>query len=160
MYQNRQGVGLYSAENIVICSNGNKISTSDNIVRRITKETDWTGFAACILLHNSRKFDWHTRADPGPAHRARPPVWNIFFCKFWLENTYTIFKNFSQHTMCTICILFSVLTTRTFWGASKQSPDLKNNSYRAGTAPWFWNSCIRQWYIREIMLLLKKIWSI
>ena len=123
-------------------------------MRRITKETDWTGFAVfyCTIVENL--IDIQGRIQDRRTGRA--PLFEIFFCKFWLENTYTIFKNFSQHTMCTICILFSVLTTRTCWEASKHYPVLKNNSYRAGTAPWFWNSCFRHWYIREIMLFQKK----
>ena len=48
------------------------------------------------------------KADPGPAHRPK--------------------KNSGQHAMCIICILFIVLTTKTYVmcnGVSKPTPDLK-----------------------------------
>ena len=73
------------------------------------------------------------KADPAPAHRARPNVWKflrvyvrVYFWKFRFHYTHQLYCN--QHAVFTICILFSTLTTKAKGmckGASKQSPDLK-----------------------------------
>ena len=81
------------------------------------------------LIQNSLS----AKADPGPAHRARAPLFEHFW-EFVFENfdcITRIFFSCSQHTMFTICISFSTLATITYIlceGASKQSPDPTNST--------------------------------
>ena len=59
-------------------------------------------------MRTTFSFIFGTKADPGPAHRPK--------------------KNWGLHAMCTICILFIVLATKTYVmcnGVSKPTPDLK-----------------------------------
>ena len=97
-----------------------------------------------INVHGFRRLSLHTinisKADTGPANRARAPpppstpVWKYFSFVFIILNCKRrIFFNCSQHAMCTICILFSILTTKAYTysmreGTSKQSPDPKNHT--------------------------------
>ena len=54
-----------------------------------------------------------SKADPGPASRTRAPLFEKKFGGCFLNVDYIIrtYYEFSQHTMLTISILFTTLTT-------------------------------------------------
>ena len=56
------------------------------------------------------------KADPGPVHRARAPVFkDIFGFVFVIFDGITrTYFNCSQYAMYTVCILFSTRTTKTY----------------------------------------------
>ena len=83
-----------------------------------------------------------SKADPGPARRARPPpprfkkIGKVVFVNF--DCTTRTYFDFSQHTVFTISILFTTLTTKTYSkceGASKQIFRPKNILPRRDRAP-------------------------
>ena len=77
-----------------------------------------------------------SKADPGPARRARAPlkiVGGLFFINF--DCITRIYFHCSQHTVLAICNLFSTVTNKhrvRVKVSSKQTPDPKNS----GTAPY------------------------
>ena len=74
------------------------------------------------------------KADPGQAHWARVPPFEIFFLSVFVnfDCMICVYFNRSQHTMFTICNLFSTLAT--MWRDIKtiQQPE---EFYRALVAP-------------------------
>ena len=83
------------------------------------------------------------KADPAPARRAPPPIWNFWgfvFVHFGCITRNNI--NCCRHTMLTICTLFSTLTTKhrvCVKGASKET-SAPRILPRRDRAPRFWNS--------------------
>ena len=68
--------------------------------------------------------------------KADPNFLRVYFWKILLHNTHKL--NCYQHTMFTMCILFSTLTTKAWGickGASKQSPGLKTYTPRPSKIP-------------------------
>ena len=93
-----------------------------------------------------------SRADPGPARRARAPL------KIFINFDCITRINFhcSHHTVLTICTLFSTVTKKQrvcVKVSSKQTPDAKNS----GTAPLSESSTFGNVLLNDIYCLFLRV---
>ena len=61
---------------------------------------------------NYKHFSDAVKADPGPAHRARAPLFGKFGGFVFVDCITRLYFHCSHHTVLTICTLLSVVTKK------------------------------------------------
>ena len=107
------------------------------------------------------------KADPGPAHRARAPLFkNNKFVFVTFDCITRIYFNYSHHAKCLLYIIYSLLSLWKdgVWVKGHQNyPQNPKMRPHRGHAARFWNSMIRPWWCEFwgkifffILLLIKQ----